>query len=310
MSSFFPSLPATVRICGQEAFLGSRKFLVREGVLFTIRDRESDPDYSEDEEWSFDAWCGSVAAEVDQAAFEAQIKNDDEADVGNPGLPTSADDAMLLQINTANRLLEVMAAATKPWTTIHCPTAVVSGPEISTDKRHEMFGQVGGGAASTGIEIFQRRMLEEGVGVRCAKTNTRINLRNITLNEVPHPNKVANGFDYSEDFDGVQKIGGSTVYINLKCVVGKGGSQTRSLREVYWFVEGQLKFLRRSDVFRTYFANILDGDEAAHTMDKFKYLLSQREYVSVRENIYVGDLRSYFDWIKGRLEHDAPSEAE
>jgi hypothetical protein len=42
---------------------------VRGGILFDIRDRESDADYCEDEEWSFEAWCGPRAAEEFQVAF-------------------------------------------------------------------------------------------------------------------------------------------------------------------------------------------------------------------------------------------------
>jgi hypothetical protein len=84
-------------------------------------------------------------------------------------------------------------------------------------------------------------MITEGTGIPCPKTNMRINLRTNTLCNVAHPNKQVDGFDYSEDFDGVQQVpGDKIVYINLKCIVGKGGSQTRSLREVYWFIEGRL----------------------------------------------------------------------
>jgi hypothetical protein len=280
MSSFLP-----IRIAGTEAFLGSRKFLHRNSVLFDIRDRESDPDYSEDEEWSFEAWCGPEAAAEFQIAFQATPGINE-----SPEFPTSSSPSMS----------DAAAAAIG----IHCPAGVVAGAEISKDKRHDMFGQVAGGAGSTGIEIFQRRMLAEGVGVPCVKTNMRINLRKITLDDVAHPNKLANGFDYSEDFDGLQKIGDSTVYINMKCVVGKGGAQTRSLREVYWFVEGQLKLLLAgstgSSSAPVFFANILDGDEAAHTMSKFRYLLSQPEYAAVRDNVYVGDLQSYFEWVGAR----------
>jgi hypothetical protein len=283
MSSFLP-----IRIAGAEAFLGSRKFLHLNGVLYDIRDRESDPDYSEDEEWSFEAWCGPEAAAAFQDAFQAAAPGINES----PEFPTSS-----LPMSDA---AAAAAAATKIG--IHCPAGVVAGSEISKDKRHDMFGQVAGGAGSTGIEVFQRRMLAEGVGVPCVKTNMRINLRKITLDDVAHPNKLANGFDYSEDFDGLQKIGGSTVYINMKCVVGKGGAQTRSLREVYWFVEGQLKLLLAgaADPSSVFFANILDGDEAAHTMGKFRYLLAQPEYAAVRDNVYVGDLQSYFEWVSTR----------
>ena len=61
-----------VRINDHEVLIGPDKFLVGSGgILYTIRDRESDPDYSEDEEWSFTAWSGPLAAEEYQALFRA-----------------------------------------------------------------------------------------------------------------------------------------------------------------------------------------------------------------------------------------------
>jgi hypothetical protein len=98
-----------------------------------------------------------------------------------------------------------------------------------------------------------------------------------------------NGYDFTEDFDGVQTINSKPIYINLKCIVGKGGSQTRSLREVYWFIDGQMNI--DDDV---YFANILDGDEAHACMPKFNYLL---QHLKNKDKIYVGDLKGYFRWF-------------
>lgn len=180
---------------------------------------------------------------------------------------------------------------------IVCPVAVVEGKLITKEKRHEVFGQVAGGAGSRAPELFQRKMIIEGTGIDCPKTNTRINLRTNTLKDISHPNTSKDGFDYSEDFDGCQTVGNDKkVYVNLKCIVGAGGAQTRSLREVYWFVEGQLNTLKKVD--NVYFANILDGDEAADSFDKFEYILSLAEFESVKNRIYVGDLKGYFDWFK------------
>jgi hypothetical protein len=179
---------------------------------------------------------------------------------------------------------------------IHCPANVVAGSLITKEMRHEIFGQVAGGSGSREPEEFQRQKMTEGTGIACPKTHTRIHLRNYTLKEIPYPNKNRDGFDYSEDFDGVQIVDGKKVYVNFKCIVGKGGSQTRSLREVYWFVEGQLHALKASE--NMYFANILDGDEAHASMSKFEYLLSLPEFADVHGKIYVGDLKGYFDWFK------------
>jgi hypothetical protein len=179
---------------------------------------------------------------------------------------------------------------------IICPEGVIAGCLITKEKRQELFGQVAGGAGSRKPEIYQRNKIVEGTGIECPETKMRINLRTNTLKSIAHPNTKSDGFDYSEDFDGIQSIKDKKVYINLKCVVGKGGAQTRSLREVYWFVEGQLKTLK--SVEDVYFANILDGDEAHSTKSKFEYLLNLPEFEEVKNRVYVGDLKGYFDWFK------------
>lgn len=181
-------------------------------------------------------------------------------------------------------------------TTIECPTNVIAGSTITKEKRHEVFGQVAGGAGSRAPEDFQRQMIVQGTGIPCPKTNIRINLRTNTLKDIAKPNTNKDGFDYSEDFDGVQTVQEKKVYINLKCIVGKGGAQTRSLREVYWFVEGQLHVLQNDG--NIYFANILDGDESAACMPKFDYMLNLKEFAHVKNRMYVGDLKGYFAWFK------------
>ncbi len=178
---------------------------------------------------------------------------------------------------------------------IDIPKDVIAGSLMNKDKRRELFGKVDGGAGSRNPEIYQRNKIIEGTHIECSKTNTRINLITNTLAEIAQPNCNDNGFDYSEDFDGIQYINDKKIYINLKCIVGKGGNQTRSLREVYWFIEGQLKCIDNNDV---YFANIMDGDEAYCNMSKFTYLLNLPEYNSVKNRVYIGDLKGYFNWFQ------------
>jgi hypothetical protein len=183
----------------------------------------------------------------------------------------------------------------KKYLNIKCPIDIISGFLISKEKRKELYGNVAGGAGSRKPEEFQRAKIIEGTGIPCPKTSTRINLRTSSLHNINHPNKNKDGFDYSEDFDGSQEINSNVVYINLKCIVGKGGSQTRSLREVYWFIQGQLKTLEHNT--NIYFANILDGDEAYSTKSKFEYLLNLEEFDKVKSKVYIGDLKGYFDWF-------------
>lgn len=172
--------------------------------------------------------------------------------------------------------------------------AILEGKLITKATRQQLFGMVAGGAGSRKPEDYQRAMIVQHTELPCPKTNMRINLRTNTLKEIAMPNKKDDGFDYSEDFDGCQTFGDKKVYLNLKCIVGTGGSQTRSLREVYWFVQGQLNVL--STTPNVYFANILDGDEAHDVLPKFQYLLNLEEYATVKNNVYVGDLKGYIDW--------------
>ena len=179
---------------------------------------------------------------------------------------------------------------------IYCPLDIISGNLITKEKRQELFGKIAGGAGSQKPEEYQRKKIIEGTGIICLKTNMRINFRTNTLKNITKPNINNDGFDYSENFDGVQYINDNIIYINLKCIVGKGGSQTRSLREVYWFIEGQLNILKT--IKNIYFVNILDGDECNLTMPKFDYLISLYVFENIKNKIYIGDLKGYFDWFK------------
>ena len=194
-----------------------------------------------------------------------------------------------------------MAAPAFDINNIRRPEGIIEGSNITKEVRHELFCQVAGGAGSMRAEHWQRNKIVEGTGLQCpSNTHMRINTRTGQLEAKPRPNVHENGFDYTEDFDGFQPICEQLVYYNLKCIVGSGGAQTRSLREVYHFVEAQAKFLLNNDDY--IFVNILDGDQCSKHMDKFEYLLSRPEYQTVREKIYVGDLYSYFDWLRTRLE--------
>jgi hypothetical protein len=177
---------------------------------------------------------------------------------------------------------------------------VMDGSSITKTKRNELFGLCDKGAGTSNPENYQRQTISTITKIPCLKSNIRINLRSYTLKEICYPNKFKDGFDYSENFDGLQTINSKIIYINLKCVVGTGGSQTRSLREVYWFIQGQLNVLLNysfDDSKNIYFANILDGDEASSCFDKFHYLINLPIYSSIKHKVYVGDLKSYFEWF-------------
>lgn len=185
---------------------------------------------------------------------------------------------------------------------IICPEQVLDGYLYTKDTRRELYGEVAGGGGSTKPEKFQREQIEKGTGEPCPKTNIRINWRKNEMADIAHPMTQDDGFDYTEDFDGKQTFGSTTVYINLKSVVGTGGSQTRTLRdECYAFVNSQLNILDKSKRTDLLFANIFDGDESARRMSKFAYLLGLPEFASVKKYIYVGDLKGYFAWISAKV---------
>ena len=180
---------------------------------------------------------------------------------------------------------------------IYCPEEVIEGRLMTKEKRHELHGTVAGGKGSRSPEEYQRKMIMLGTSRPCPTTHTRINWRKSELIQIHHPMKNEDGFEYTENFDGVQQFGSHTVWINLKSVVGAGGSQTRTLRdECYPFVHAQLRYLLTDQ--KDYFANIFDGDEAHSKMKMFHYLCGLPEFSEVKKHVYVGDLKGYFEWVK------------
>jgi hypothetical protein len=173
---------------------------------------------------------------------------------------------------------------------------------MTKEKRKEMFGSVGGGSGSMGPEKYQREQVMKGTGRPCPPTNMRINMRRGEMKDIAHPFTTDDGFEWSEDFDGMQNFSSNTVWVNFKSVVESGGAQTRTLRcECYAFVKDQLNYLLTSKNTDTYFANIFDGLEAASRMRHFQYLLGLPEFASVKQYVYVGDLKGYFGWVKATV---------
>ena len=108
--------------------------------------------------------------------------------------------------------------------------------------------------------------------------------------------KHQDGFEWTEDFDGY--IDEYKMYINLKMVCSSGGAQTRSLREVYHFINAQLNYLKNNiNKTKIFFINILDGDESHRNMSKFEYLISKKKYLTIKKNIYVGNMKNFHHWF-------------
>jgi hypothetical protein len=149
-------------------------------------------------------------------------------------------------------------------------------------------------------ENFQYRLITEITKFPIEKTHMRFNMNTISMEKIVMPMKFVNGFDYTENFDGMQQRGDTIIYYNLKMICDKGGSQTRSLREVYHFIQMQLKYLQNSKRTDVYFVNILDGDECYRNKSKFIYLLSKKEYDDIKKYIFMGDMRYFSIWYNYR----------
>jgi hypothetical protein len=175
---------------------------------------------------------------------------------------------------------------------------IFCGAEITKEIRHELFGKVAGGSGSQKPEDYQREFIVKETAHPCEKTNMRINLIDNVMCSIAQPNRNSDGFSFSENFDGLQKINKNKIYINLKCIVGKGGSQIRSLREVHWFIYGQLKTAKQMLLPNVYFANVLDGDEAHRCMDKLKHLMKDESHKEIKHRIFIGNLAEYIQWVK------------
>lgn len=182
---------------------------------------------------------------------------------------------------------------------VFCPEGIIDGVLYTKEKRQELYGKVAGGGGSKKPEKYQRSQIVLGTGRRCDPTQIRINWRKNEMIEISQPMRNEDGFDYTENFDGKQIFNHNVVWVNLKSVVGKGGDQTRTLRdECYHFVDAQLNYLLKIKKTNCFFANIFDGDEASARMKQFQYLLGLPEFSTVKKYVYVGDLRGYFEWVK------------
>ena len=89
-----------------------------------------------------------------------------------------------------------------PADNIRCPEGVVAGALLTKERRHALYGVVAGGKGSRNPEIYQRSQIVIGTGRVCPSTQKRINWRKNLMMDVVHPMRQADGFDYTENFDG------------------------------------------------------------------------------------------------------------
>ena len=142
---------------------------------------------------------------------------------------------------------------------------------------------------SNECEIYQINLIEKIINLKLNKTNDRINTE--TNNIIDNRNPLVNndGYEWTENFDGKLIKNNIIYYFNLKFVCDSGGSQTRSLREVYNFIKYQLEYLLIFKISNVYFINILDGNTCYNNMEKYKYLINKQKYENIKKYIFVGD---------------------
>jgi len=155
---------------------------------------------------------------------------------------------------------------------------------------------------SNDCELYQLDNLKRYLKTSINKTNLRLNIRTYELKEVLKPMVKDDGFDWTENFDGILKRDFYTLLFNLKFVCDSGGSQTRTLREVYHFLNIQLEYLLLNPESNIYFINILEGDTSHKNMDKYIFLINLNKYKDIKNKIFIGDFIEFMSWYKRSLD--------
>ena len=150
---------------------------------------------------------------------------------------------------------------------------------------------------SNECEKYQTELIEKITGTILMKTYHRIYMKTYEIINIIHPMKQSDGYEYTENFDGLLIKNRNNYYFNLKFICDKGGAQTRSLKEVYHFIRCQMEYLIKFNTNNTYFINILDGDTSYNVMEQFLYLLNKEQYKKVKNYVFIGSL---YDFQKKR----------
>ena len=164
---------------------------------------------------------------------------------------------------------------------------IIPGKKMTKEWRIKIIGggKPMGGATSSKTEKWQRMCLEKITGEDCKKTNLRLNLETHELKKVSRPSNEPDEFEWTEDFDGEFFVGKMRYLVNFKMIVGTGGAQTRSMREVYHFIKCQESYLKSSGDKHTKFLNILDGDSVGAKMTSMRKACSK----TGSKKIFIGD---------------------
>ena len=144
------------------------------------------------------------------------------------------------------------------------------------------------------VEKFQKRVIldypldDKGKTLR----NVRINKRTLEFKNLYKITDREDFVDWTEDFDGIYQLNGSTYYWNLKMIPDSGGAQNRSIRPVIDMVEAFAKHIKKNKSTDKFFICITDGEYYLNFADERSgNTRSQFEYAIDQVN---GDLRKYF----------------
>lgn len=145
---------------------------------------------------------------------------------------------------------------------------------------------------SNECEKYQINIIKKITNIPFSKTERRLNMETNTMNNRRNPLNQNDGFEWTENFDGIQNLGDYILLYNLKFICDDGGAQTRTLREVYHFIKVQIKYLESNKDTNIYFINILDGNTSYKHINKFLYLKSKN---SIRSRIFIGSMKNFYD---------------
>ena len=142
-------------------------------------------------------------------------------------------------------------------------------------------------------EKYQINLIEKIINIKLLKTDDRINFESINIFNKKNPMRMEDGYEWSENFDGLVIKNNNKFYFNLKFVCDAGGAQTRSLKDVYNFIKYQLKYLIAQNSSTIHFINILDGECCYYNMNKFYFLIKNKIYKNVLKYIFIGSLHEF-----------------
>jgi len=151
---------------------------------------------------------------------------------------------------------------------------------------------------SNECELYQINLIEKIIKIKLTKTYDRINIENNKIISNKHPMINDDGYEWSENFDGLIINTNNKLYFNLKFVCDSGGAQTRTLKLVYHFIKNQMEYLIKFNMNNIYFINILDGDTSYYNMNKFNFLINKEKYKHIIKYVFIGSL---YDFQKSKI---------